>query len=429
MMERSFRITQKQLDNLGSLMASKATGSVILASCGRGRAEFPDATQRESWSYIGGEKELEVSDLKAISFDSKRSYCVVAQPDELSEIAFDFPNCVWVGISSNRVTAFYWNGSLVSVDICEVVGHSINIISASEESYSANDFNIRTRQAFGKGTTEVLSSLTIGVAGASGTGSIVAEQLFRLGVKRLILVDDDSVEEVNLGRILNAGRTDVLLRKNKAEMLKEKFDAMGLECEIIAVPSTITGRKALRYLSQCDVLFGCLDSADGRMQLNRIGTFYTIPVIDIGVKLVSDRGELSEISTAVRYIVPGEASLLSLGVYSTEQLQSESLRRADPVAYRDRLKEKYIIGAQESAPAVISINMLASSCGVIELLNRIHSFRDTPNKDVEIISCNLLEPYFNVAPPSEPDTALAKYLGRGDCIPFLDMPSLGEIPL
>ena len=57
-MERSFRITQKQLNNLGSLMASKATGSVILASCGRGRAVFPDATERESWSYIGGEKEL-----------------------------------------------------------------------------------------------------------------------------------------------------------------------------------------------------------------------------------------------------------------------------------------------------------------------------------------------------------------------------------
>ena len=96
-----------------------------------------------------------------------------------------------------------------------------------------------------------------------------------------MLVDDDSVEEVNLGRILNAGKNDAILHRNKVEMLKERYEAMGLESEIVAVPSTIADRDALRHLSQCDVLFGCLDSADGRMQLNRIGTFYTVPVIDV----------------------------------------------------------------------------------------------------------------------------------------------------
>lgn len=428
MTERSFRITQKQLDSLGSLMASKAPGSIILAACGHGIAKISYGTERESWSYIGDEKVYEISALKAFSFDKSNFVCIAAQPDELSEVAFDFPNCIWVGISEDGIAAYYWSGKLIPVEICEIVGHSLNI-SSSNETLVSKDFNIRTRQAFGKGTTELLSSLTIGIAGVSGTGSIVAEQLFRLGVKRLVLVDDDSVEEVNLGRILNASKSDTLCHKNKAEMLKEKYDRIGLECEIIAVPTVITGKHALRCLSQCDILFGCLDSADGRMQLNRIGTFYTIPVIDVGVKLVSEEGKLSEISTAVRYIIPGEASLFSLGVYSTEQLQSESLRRADPIAYQERLKEKYIIGAQESAPAVISINMMAASCAVVEFLNRVHCFRDTPNEEVEVISCNLLEPYYHVDAPSASDLHLAKYLGQGDSVPFLDMPSLGDVPV
>lgn len=425
MTERTFRITQKQLENLGSLMAAKASGNVILASCGGGRTVFPNGTERRSWSYKAVEKEVAGSAVNSILADSADSICVICLPEELQEVAFDLPNCLWITWAREQISAYYWDSALMPVDICEVVGHSIVINPSKAGIDLSNDFYIRTKQAFGKGTTEIFSSLTVGIAGVSGTGSIVAEQLFRLGVKRLVLVDDDSVEEVNLGRILNAGKTDAILHRNKAEMLKERYEAMGLKSEIVAVPSTIADRDALRHLSQCDVLFGCLDSADGRMQLNRIGTFYTVPLIDVGVKLVSNDGELSEISTAVRYIIPGEASLHSLGVYSTEQLQSESLRRADPAAYQARLQEKYIIGARESAPAVISINMMASSIAVQELINRIHNYRDTPNEDVEVVSCNLLEPCFRIDPPANADTALAKYLGRGDCIPFLDMPFLG----
>ena len=135
----------------------------------------------------------------------------------------------------------------------------------------------RTNQAFGSGTTKILSQLTIGIAGVSGTGSIVAEQLYRLGVKRLVLVDDDYVEERNLGRILNSAINDAKQQVNKSEMLKRAFDNYGLGTEIIAVPTVIGIPSTVRLLSQCDLIFGCLDSADGRSQLNRIGTFYSVP--------------------------------------------------------------------------------------------------------------------------------------------------------
>ena len=57
-----------------------------------------------------------------------------------------------------------------------------------------------------------LSRLTAVVVGVSGSGSIVAEQLARLGFGRVILIDFDKVEKKNLNRILNAG----LLTRNKS---------------------------------------------------------------------------------------------------------------------------------------------------------------------------------------------------------------------
>src|SRR5690606_25882184 len=59
-------------------------------------------------------------------------------------------------------------------------------------------------QAFGEGTFDLLRRLSVAVLGCSGTGSPVIEQLARLGVGELVIADDDTVEERNLNRILNA---------------------------------------------------------------------------------------------------------------------------------------------------------------------------------------------------------------------------------
>jgi proteasome lid subunit RPN8/RPN11 len=49
-----------------------------------------------------------------------------------------------------------------------------------------------------------LGRMSVCVVGVSGTGSIVAEQLVRLGVGEIILIDFDKLEERNLNRILNS---------------------------------------------------------------------------------------------------------------------------------------------------------------------------------------------------------------------------------
>jgi len=54
-----------------------------------------------------------------------------------------------------------------------------------------------------------LGRMSVCVIGVSGTGSVVAEQLARLGVGEIILIDFDKLEERNLNRILNASPADI----------------------------------------------------------------------------------------------------------------------------------------------------------------------------------------------------------------------------
>ena len=88
---------------------------------------------------------------------------------------------------------------------------------------------------------------------------------------------------------------------------------------------------------------------------------------------------MDQVCGTVHYLQPGGSSLLSRGVFSLEDVRAEGLKRADPEAYREQLRSKYIVGVQEDRPAVISVNMQIASMAVNEMLARIHPFRHEPN--------------------------------------------------
>lgn len=422
--EISFRITQDQISELESSL--KSLRAPVFASCGHGAAQLSDSCNRESWSSQGAFLEY--------SHDEQRYGCVFAESlSALRELAYANSSLLWGCIENGYPKVYsYTSIGLQAISVCAVIGADLHFEFDGnpvnpEDISGVQEINERTFQAFGSGTTQYLSNLTIGVAGASGTGSIVIEQLARLGVKRLVIVDDDIVETRNVGRIINSSFDDVKSGAKKVHMLKANYERMGLCTEIDAVPSVILCPEAIHKLSQCDLIFGCLDSVDGRMHLNRISTFYCIPYIDLGVKLASSHGVISTVTGAVHYLIPGKSSLRSRNVYTSEQLVSQSLRREDPIAYQERLNEKYIEGAAESSPAVISVNMQVASLGVLEFLNRIHPYRDIPNCEVEAIYIDLKQLNFSSPePPTSPDMTIKRFLGKGDICPLLNLPSAGE---
>lgn len=159
-------------------------------------------------------------------------------------------------------------------------------------------------------------------------------------------------------------------------MFEQHIKMSGLSINVIAYNTVVACRETIKELSQCDAIFGCLDSIDCRNHLNLISTCYNIPYFNVGVKLVADRIKgIDEVTTAAHHIQPGKSSLMSRHVYNSEMLSVASLKRENPEEYALRLQEKYIVGAQESSPAVISINMLAASIVGLEFLARIHRYR------------------------------------------------------
>jgi len=307
--------------------------------------------------------------------------------------------------------------------IC-VIGDDIKIWN-NTSSHAPQSFGMRNQQVFGKGTINRLRTISAAVIGCSGTGSLVIEQLARLGIGRLVLVDPDLVEEKNLNRVLNTGKEDVYLGRPKVFALASAIARMGLGQEVLPLHLNLITRRAVTEVATCDVLFGCTDGAEARHVLNRIATFYSIPYFDVGVRLEADgAGGISSMSGAAHYLQPGGSSLLSREVYNMEEVEAEELRRTNPEVYRARRDEGYLRGVDENRPAVINVNMFFASLVVHEFLGRLHPFRNAPNSSYAIIRGNLMEPFLITESDGEPCAILPRHVGRGDMEPLLERPDL-----
>jgi hypothetical protein len=311
-------------------------------------------------------------------------------------------------------------GGFTSITKVLVVGDDISVFTKENHS-RVDEAQLRTAQTFGPRTTALLSNLRIGVVGCSGTGSWVIEQLARLGVGELLLADPDVLEVKNLNRIVNSRKVDAEQKRSKVEALREVLMHHGTASLITSLPSSCLENATARKLAECDILFGCMDSAEGRDRLNRIAAFYLIPYIDLGVRLDADgRGGITHICGNVNYILPDGSSLLSRKCYTPEALRVEALRRTNPEQYKRELDDGYIKGAKVESPAVISVNGFCSTMAVNELLARLHHFRSEANAGQRRQQFDLKNSFWVQLDDTEPCPLLSKYAGRGDMFPFLN---------
>ncbi len=289
-------------------------------------------------------------------------------------------------------------------------------------------FAQRHAQLFGSGTTRRLRDMSAAVIGCSGTGSPVIEQLARLGIGRLVLVDPDHVEEKNLNRILNAKREDAYLKRSKVEVMARAIAAMGFGTELEIFQQDLATPEAIKAVAECDVVFGCMDGVEGRHLLNRLAAFYVLPYFDLGVRLEADgHGGIREACGAVHYIRPDGSTLQDRRVYTRDQLKAAGLRRTDPKAYRDQVRAGYIRGVDEDRAAVISINMQMASGAVNEFLARLHPYRLDDNADSAIVRTSFMQGTEYRESEAVSSGAFLPHIGKGDVRPLLSMPELSEL--
>ena len=341
----------------------------------------------------------------------------------------NLPHASAIMLPGKKLIARAWHhdGSVSPISKITVAGEDIQIMRP-ENTENAPEFARRHTQAFGQKTTMLLRDMAVAVVGCSGTGSLVVEQLTRLGVGKLVLIDPDKVEEKNLNRIINAKMQDAREGRLKVEVLRQAIESIGLDTRVVVFPVNIAESvDALRAIAECDLVFGCTDGAEGRHLLNKLATFYLLPYIDLGVRLDADgNGGVEQVCGSVHYLQPGESTLLSRKMISMAQVESESLKRTNPSEYEARRSEGYIHGVAEDQPAVISINMLFAALAVNEFLARLHPFRDSGNTEFAKSCMSLTQGEFYTDAEEWPCNVYKRFVGRGDMVPFMQMPAFSN---
>jgi len=310
------------------------------------------------------------------------------------------------------------------IDLISVAGEMIEYWP-DEVSDFIPDFADRHAQVLGEHTTGILRCLRCAVIGASGTGSPTVEQLFRLGIGELILIDPDHVGPENLNRIVNSRSHHAQCKAAKVDILADAVGETGLGTTVIPLQADLCLPDVVELVSTCDVIFGCVDSVFARHLANKIASTYCIPYIDIGVGIKADgTGGIAHVTGAVHYLQPDGSSLLSRRVFTLDEVQTDGLRRKDPDEYERRLGSGYIKGAAVSRPAVMPVNVTFSGLGIFEFLCRIHELRDDGNAEYASQRWSLSGGLAQTECDGERCRVVTRYLGRGDMLPLLGMPEL-----
>jgi len=341
----------------------------------------------------------------------------------------EYPHASAVMLPGGRMfgRAILRHGAFQALDSILVPGNDLRFW-APDCGGTLPSFTQRHAQLFGAGTTRRLREMAVAVVGCSGTGSPLIEQLARLGVGRLVLVDPDHVEEKNLNRIVNATREDAYLRRPKVEAMARAIARMGFGTDVEIIAENLATPRAVKAVAESDAVFGCMDGIEGRHLLNRLAAFYVLPYFDVGVRLEADgQGGIDDASGAVFYVRPDGSTLQDRNVYDFEQLRAAGLRRTDPKAYRDQVKAGYIRGVAEDRPAVISINMQMASTAVNEFLARLHPYRLDDNSDFATFRTSFIQGANYREVEEAPSGTFLRHIGKGDVRPLLSMPELSEV--
>lgn len=302
-----------------------------------------------------------------------------------------------------------------SVDRVRVVGGRLRVLTRSQDVVDDSVFDRQIR-TFGSAGQALLGSLRVGVVGAGGTGSAVFEQLVRLGVGEITVIDDDAVTSTNLTRIHESGMGD--LDRPKVNVAMRAAERIGLETNVRPVEGRITEHEVARTLIHCDIVFGCTDDNRGRAILSRLAYWYLIPVLDTAFLVDTAGAEVRGLYGRVTTVSPGTACLFCRNRIDQAQLVAEAL----PIDERERLAaEGYVPGLADPDPSVGTYTTLTGTLAVSELLDRLFGLSgdDPPTELLARVHDRMLSTT-RAAPRDGHYCADRSVWGRGDTEPFLE---------
>jgi len=244
------------------------------------------------------------------------------------------------------------------------IGHDREILyPVSRPPIGQHERHDRQIRAFGPEGQAAIEELTVAIVGLGGTGSIVAQELAHLGVRKFVLADPDDVDATNLNRV--AGATSKDIGHPKVDVAERLLKLIYPDSDVKKVRGDIVHERHARHLLEVDFIFGCTDSHGSRAVLQQVSYQYLIACIDVGSTIVVCDGSVTHIIGRVQMLAPG------MGCFTCANLLDPIEVRHDMMSEAERRQDPYFQGAHQSAPAVMSLNGTVSSLGVTMFLSHV----------------------------------------------------------
>jgi hypothetical protein len=180
-----------------------------------------------------------------------------------------------------------------------------------------------SRQSFlGFDSEERIARCTIGLAGLGGGGSHIIQQLAHIGFQRFVIYDGDVVEESNLNRLVGATSIDVPAETPKLHIAKRMI--FGLQPRASVRGFAGRWQDNPEPLRECQVVFGCVDSYQGRHELEVACRRYMMHYIDMGMDVHGQNPPV--IGGQVILSSPGGLCTRCMGFLTDAELADEAAR-------------------------------------------------------------------------------------------------------
>lgn len=213
----------------------------------------------------------------------------------------------------------------------------------------------RQARLFGDRGQDLLARQKVAIIGAGGGGSLLVEYLARLGVGHLVVIDPDVIELTNLPRIVGACLEDIGRPKVEVAARVARQAQPGIIIE--AICGDVTDEEVAATLTDCDYILLAADTMQARLLTNAVIHQYLVPGVQIGAKAQVDQatGDLLDLFSVVRPVIPGRGCLWCNGLISAAKLQEEA------TAPEQLARQRYIQEANVHAPSVITLNAVSAA--------------------------------------------------------------------
>ena len=144
-----------------------------------------------------------------------------------------------------------------------------------------NQWLMRTRTLLGDPAMEQLQNATVAVLGLGGVGGAAAEAVCRMGVGRIILIDNDSIDSTNCNRQLFA--TAQTVGQSKCLAAKERLLSINPDLELICHQQFFLPENSdFLFEQQPDLILDAIDTVTSKLYLAQQCSQRGIPLVSWG---------------------------------------------------------------------------------------------------------------------------------------------------